>query len=79
VTDKSDWDFVKEQEFELVTQWLGLKSQMLTPSIVIIDYSKANVDHLRAMQQATSSISSPKEADEVIITLAKADLSHNKK
>ena len=51
VTDKSDWDFVKEEEFELVSQWLGLKSQMLTPSIVIIDYSKVNADHLRAMKQ----------------------------
>ena len=74
VTDKSDWDFVKEEEFELVSQWLGLKSQMLTPSIVIIDYSKVNADHLRAMKQATSSIASPKEQDAAILALAKSDL-----
>ena len=74
VTDKSDWDFVKEEEFELVSQWLGLKSQMLTPSIVIIDYSKVNADHLRSMKQATSSLTSPKEQDAAILALAKSDL-----
>lgn len=79
VTDKSDWDDVNEEQFELISQWLGLKSQMLTPSILIIDYSKANVDHLRAMNQATSSLASPKERDEVILTLAKAGLSNKKK
>jgi hypothetical protein len=79
VTDKSDWDDVNEEQFELISQWLGLKSQMLTPSILIIDYSKANVDHLRAMNQATSSLASTKEREEVILTLAKAGLSNKKK
>lgn len=79
VTDKSYWEDVNEEEFELVAKWLGFKGEQVTPSILIIDYSKANIDRLRAMWQVVSSTSSPEEADQVMLTLAKADLSNKNK
>jgi len=75
---RPSWDPESDEDAALVLKFFGASSQFVTPEITAIDYSKANLDRLRAAMQIASKIPGAKEQDAAILALAKSGVLNKK-
>ena len=67
------WELPQESQTDKdIREWLGVTTTVIDFHNIAIDFSKANIDRLKSLQQVNTSALPPNEREAILFTLVKS-------